>query len=68
MPVGAGATHLRVQVADQQDRVSGGEGGEAQPGGGGERQGGQRSGESRQRQAGVGGGNWDRKHTGIKPE
>lgn len=60
-PVSVGTAHLRVQVADQQNRVSGGDGGEAQPGGGGEAQGGQRSGESRQRQARVGGGHWERK-------
>lgn len=53
-------THLRVEVADQQDTDSDGERGESQPGGPREGQRGQASGQSGDRQAWIGEGHWER--------
>lgn len=53
-------THLGVEIADQQDTNSGREGGESQPGGPGEGQRGQASGQSGDCQAWIGEGHWER--------
>lgn len=51
-----GSTHLRAEVADQQDTDSGGEGGESQPGGAGQGERGQASGHRGDCQAWTGEG------------
>lgn len=53
-------THLRVEVTDQQDTDSSREGGEPQPGGPGQGQRGQASGQGGDRQAWIGEGHWER--------
>lgn len=55
------SSHLGVEVADQQDRDSRRHGGEAQPGGPGQGQRGQGSGQSGHRQAWIVGGHWERR-------